>query len=156
MVEKDIANSEEIFEAISHPQRIKILKILAKSPLGFSELKRAVNVESSGALDFHLNKLASLLTKNSYGHYSLNKNGYAALEAVSAIERYGWYKRAFYFNIIAFTLFILWAYLNFDLSTSFLTVLILSVGWIALYSYWTLVHRRAFMEWKRTVSKTQK
>ncbi|MBS7632801.1 helix-turn-helix domain-containing protein [Candidatus Bathyarchaeota archaeon] len=148
MVEKDVADSEEIFEAVSHPQRIKILRVLAKSSLGFSELKRAVSIESSGALDFHLNKMEGLLTKDSHGHYSLNKNGYAALEAVNAIERYGWYKRAFYFNIIAFTLIILWAYLNFALSTSFLAVLILSVAWIMLYSYWTLVHRRAFIRGK--------
>ncbi|MGQ9597080.1 MAG: winged helix-turn-helix domain-containing protein [Thermoproteota archaeon] len=52
-------DSDEAFDAISHPLRIKILKALAKTPLGFSELKRAVNVNSSGTLDFHLKKMKS-------------------------------------------------------------------------------------------------
>ncbi|MHA1581503.1 MAG: DUF7347 domain-containing protein [Candidatus Baldrarchaeia archaeon] len=49
MAKDELLNSGEIFEAISHPQRVKILKVLARSPLGFSELKRAINVKSSGS-----------------------------------------------------------------------------------------------------------
>jgi len=60
MAEKVSLDSDEVFDAISHPLRIKILKVLAKRPLSFNELKRAVNVESSGALDFHLARETSI------------------------------------------------------------------------------------------------
>ena len=54
--------SDEVFEAISHPLRIKILKLLANKPRSFSELKRELGIESSGKLDFHLKKLRNLIT----------------------------------------------------------------------------------------------
>ncbi len=38
----------ELFEAISHPERIKILKILEKKPASFASLKRQLGIESSG------------------------------------------------------------------------------------------------------------
>lgn len=148
-MEDELLDSE-IFEAISHPQRVKILKALARSPLGFSELKRVINVKSSGALDFHLKKMESLVVHDRHGRYTLNMRGYAAVEAINAIEKYGWFKRAFFFNIIIFVLVNLWAYINFSLSINFLTVLGLSTSWIVLYTYWTLVHRRAFINWKNT------
>jgi DNA-binding transcriptional ArsR family regulator len=58
-------NSNEVFESVSHPLRIKILKLLAKSPMSFSELKKTLGIESSGELSFHLNKMRSLLDKDS-------------------------------------------------------------------------------------------
>ena len=154
MAKDESLNSGEIFEAISHPQRVKILKVLARSPLGFSELKRAIKVKSSGALDFHLKKMESLLVRDRRGRYTLNTRGYAAVEAINTIEKYGWFKRAFYFNIIVFTLVNLWAYLNFSLGTNFFAVLGLSTAWIALYTYWTLVHRKAFINLKTHRNKT--
>lgn len=45
MNEETPITSNEAFDAISHPLRIKILKLLAKKPLSFNELKRAVNVD---------------------------------------------------------------------------------------------------------------
>ncbi|MBO3800229.1 MAG: helix-turn-helix transcriptional regulator [Candidatus Brockarchaeota archaeon] len=123
-------NSTEVFEAISHPLRMKILKVLAKSPMGFSELKKTLRIESSGELSFHLNKMRSLLDKDSEGRYALNKTGYTALETVRSLEKCGWYTRAFYFNLVVFTLSNIWAYLSFSFSTNFLIVLALSSLWI--------------------------
>lgn len=40
----------ELFEALGHPVRMKILEFLGKAPLGFSELKKKVGIESSGHL----------------------------------------------------------------------------------------------------------
>ena len=71
--------SDEAFEAIAHPLRIKILKLLAERPMGFSELKRMLGIKSSGKLDFHLEKLGNLITLNSSGKYTLTKEGYAAV-----------------------------------------------------------------------------
>ncbi|MEM0171491.1 MAG: helix-turn-helix domain-containing protein [Thermoproteota archaeon] len=73
-------NSTEVFDVISHPMRVKILKVLAKSPMGFSELKKTLGIESSGELSFHLNKMKSLLDKDSEGRYALNKTDYAGLK----------------------------------------------------------------------------
>jgi len=44
--------SDETFEAIAHPLRIKILKLLAEKPMKFSELKRKLGIKSSDKLDF--------------------------------------------------------------------------------------------------------
>ena len=52
--------SGKVFEAVSHPIRIKILKMLAEKPMSFSELKRELGIRSSGKLDFHLKKLGDL------------------------------------------------------------------------------------------------
>ena len=140
-------NSNEVFESVSHPLRIKILKLLAKSPMGFSELKKTLGIESSGELSFHLNKMRNLLDKDSESRYVLNNTGYAALEAVRSLEKHGWYARAFYFNLIAFVLVNIWTYLSFSFSTRFLIVLALSSLWIVFYSYWTIVRRKAFLRY---------
>ena len=47
----------ELFEALGHPSRVKILKVLERNQLGFADLKREVGIGSSGHLQFHLNKL---------------------------------------------------------------------------------------------------
>lgn len=140
-------NSNEVFESVSHPLRIKILKLLSKSPMGFSQLKKTLGIESSGELSFHLNKMRSLWDKDSEGRYVLNKTGYGALEAVRSLEKHGWYTRAFYFNLIIYALMNIWAYLSFSLSTRFLIVLALSSMWIVFYSYWALVRRKAFLRY---------
>ncbi len=42
-LDKDIVIAE-LFEAISHPSRINILKLLEKKPYSFSELKQALRI----------------------------------------------------------------------------------------------------------------
>ncbi|RLE69087.1 MAG: ArsR family transcriptional regulator, partial [Thermoprotei archaeon] len=64
---------DEEFEAISHSLRIKILEILSKKAMGFSELKRELGIESSGKLDFHLKKLKGLVTLEN-GKYVLTRD----------------------------------------------------------------------------------
>lgn len=49
----------DVFEAISHPLRIEILKLLARGPKRFADIKRELNIGSSGLLDFHLKSLAA-------------------------------------------------------------------------------------------------
>jgi len=72
----------ELFEAISHPVRIKILEALNEKPRGFAELGRAVGIESGGHLSFHLTKLRHLIRTNSQGDYVLTAEGKDALSAV--------------------------------------------------------------------------
>jgi DNA-binding HxlR family transcriptional regulator len=77
----------ELFEAISHPERIKILKILSKQPSSFAALKRQLGIESSGNLDYHLKKLGLLVTvRKEDGLYGLTDAGKEALLSVEAIE----------------------------------------------------------------------
>lgn len=137
-------NSEKLFDAISHPLRIKILEELSRKPMGFAELKRKLGITSSGKLDFHLKKLNGLVTVNSYGKYTLTSRGYAALQAVNVAKRYGWQKRAFYFNIIAILLLNLyfaavnpWMWL--------IVALPISSACIIFYSYWSIVRRKIFL-----------
>ena len=72
----------DLFDAISHPVRIKILEALNEKPMGFAELGRAVGIESGGHLSFHLTKLRHLIRTNSRGDYALTADGKEALRAV--------------------------------------------------------------------------
>ncbi len=78
-------DSAELFDAIAHPMRIKILKILEKEPATFASLKRQLNLDSSGNLDHHLKKLGPLITVQN-GMYTLTEAGKQALASVSAVE----------------------------------------------------------------------
>jgi len=83
----------ELFEAISHPERIKILKILSKKPSSFASLKRQLGIQSSGNLDYHLKKLSQLVTVREDGLYGLTDAGKEALLSVEAIEMWTEMKR---------------------------------------------------------------
>ena len=77
----------ELFEAISHPVRIRILQALNERPMGFAELKRVVGIESGGHLSFHLNKLRYFITTNPQGNYTLTPGGKEALWSVNSLQR---------------------------------------------------------------------
>ena len=139
--------SDETFEAIAHPLRIKILKLLAEKSMGFSELKRKLGIKSSGKLDFHLKKLGDLITLDSEGKYTLTSKGYAALQAITTVKKYGWQRRAYIINIIAYVLavaFVLSKILWVGAKPVYLIVLILATSWFAFYSYWSIVRRKVF------------
>lgn len=74
----------ELFEALGHPIRIKIIKSLSKRPLSFSELKKKIGVESGGHLQFHLNKLNGLVETTLEGSYKLTDDGREALRILEA------------------------------------------------------------------------
>ena len=139
--------SDETFEAIAHPLRIKILKLLAERSMGFSELKRELGIKSSGKLDFHLKKLENLVALDSDGKYTLTKEGYAALQAITTIKKYGWQKRAYIINMIACVIVVTFMVSRILLEGAkpvYLIVLVLISLWFAFYSYWSVVKRRAF------------
>ena len=133
-------SSNDIFEAISHPLRVEILKLLAKKPMRFADIKRELEIESSGLLDFHLKKLDNLISVDNEGFYVLSEKGFAALQAIDIISKYGWQKRAYYLNI-ALAIIINLFTLILDIKWLPLTISV-SIIWIAFYSYWTLVKRR--------------
>ena len=72
----------ELFEALGHPTQIGILQTLNENPLGFSELKRKIGIDSRGHLTFHLSKLAGLVKTNAEGKYCLTDSGREALRVI--------------------------------------------------------------------------
>lgn len=142
--------SDDLFEAVSHPMRIEIVKALAEKPLRFADLKRHLKISSSGLLDFHLKKLNDLITTNDEGNYTLTEKGFAALTAVEGAG--GYYrlrsaqKRSF-FLALAVSVFVnigtLWVAFQIEnYMIWYAIVLPVTLAWIIFYSYWTFVKRR--------------
>ena len=99
--------------------------------------------KSSGKLDFHLKKLDNLITANSEGKYTLTRGGYAALQAIITIRKYGWQRRAYMLNLIAYVLVNAFAWLRHP-SLWLLVIFPATTAWIAFYSYWNIVKRKVF------------
>lgn len=77
----------KVFDALSHPTRIRILKVLQKEALSFADLKKRMGIESGGHLQHHLNKLENLIKTDEYGKYCLSEEGEDALFAMQTIEK---------------------------------------------------------------------
>jgi len=75
----------ELFEALGHPTRMRILRLLADSPRSFSELKGALGIDSSGQLQFHVGKLNGLIKAGEQGNYALTDEGREALR-ITTVE----------------------------------------------------------------------
>ncbi|HZY46861.1 MAG TPA: VOC family protein [Candidatus Bathyarchaeia archaeon] len=76
-----------MFDALSHPTRIRILRLLREKPRSFAELKHELGLESSGHLQYHMSKLAGLVVDD--GRYVLTGPGTAALNLVEESEKPG-------------------------------------------------------------------
>lgn len=76
------ASRAELFEALGHPMRVKILNSLEGRQMGFTELKREVGIESSGHLQFHLSKLSGLVATTAGGDYVLSDDGKEAIRVL--------------------------------------------------------------------------
>jgi DNA-binding transcriptional ArsR family regulator len=76
----------EVFDALGHPTRIAILKVLSEGSLGFADLKKKTTIESSGHLQHHLTKLNGLIKTEDYGKYCLSDEGKDALLTVRTVE----------------------------------------------------------------------
>ncbi|MGA2574099.1 MAG: winged helix-turn-helix domain-containing protein [Candidatus Methanomethylicaceae archaeon] len=91
----------ELFDALGHPTRIKILQALEESPLSFTELRKKANIDSNGLLSFHLGKLGDLIKTVDGGNYALTADGKEALRIVSLIAvREGRKSRFDYPNVV--------------------------------------------------------
>jgi hypothetical protein len=143
-------SSDELFEAVSHPLRIEIVKALAEKPLRFADLKRNLKISSSGLLDFHLKKLDDLITLNDEGCYSLTSRGFAAFTTVESAA--GYYrlrsaqKRSFFLGFIVSILVNIGTLLSASQLNNYTLwyaiVLPVTVAWMTFYSYWTFARRR--------------
>jgi len=88
-----MVDAAELFEAISHPERIKILRILEKEPTSFASLKRQLGIRSSGNLDHHLKKLGDLVKVREDGLYCLTDAGKQALLSIDDAEEWAQTKK---------------------------------------------------------------
>jgi DNA-binding HxlR family transcriptional regulator len=137
-------SSDDVFEAVSHSLRVEIIKLLAKGPKRFADIKRELKIDSSGLLDFHLKKLNNLISINNEGFYVLNEKGFAALQAVEALSKYGWQRRAFYINLLF--LIIINFYVMLTMMEWLPFTLIISAAWMTFYSYWTFIRRHVSLK----------
>jgi DNA-binding HxlR family transcriptional regulator len=76
----------EVFDALGHPTRILILKVLSEGAVGFADLKKNIAIDSSGHLQHHLTKLNGLIKTDEYGRYCLSEQGKDALLTVQTVE----------------------------------------------------------------------
>jgi DNA-binding transcriptional ArsR family regulator len=81
-----MSGSAGLFEKIAHPTRIRILKLLDRSPMTFGRLKDELGIASSGNLDHYIKKLEGLVVLDSDGLYRLSDEGKEALAAVRIVE----------------------------------------------------------------------
>ena len=77
----------EVFDALGHPTRLLILKVLSEGSLGFSDLKKKTAIESSGHLQHHLTKLNGLIKTDELDKYCLSEEGKDALLTVQTVEK---------------------------------------------------------------------
>lgn len=76
----------EVFDALAHPTRIRILKALEEETLSFADLKKQMKIESSGHLQHHLSKLRDLIKTDKHGRYCVSEQGKDALFTVQIVE----------------------------------------------------------------------
>jgi len=66
-----------VFQALSHPTRVRILALIEQKELAFSSLKNELGIVSNGQLQHHLQKLSPLIKEKENGSYDLTDLGLA-------------------------------------------------------------------------------
>ena len=74
-----------MFSSLKHPVRRKILRMLAKKQMSFSQMLEGLGVSSSH-LTYHLENLGELLSKADNGRYTLSTFGEAAVSTMKIVE----------------------------------------------------------------------
>jgi DNA-binding transcriptional ArsR family regulator len=74
-----------IFNALKHPIRRKILRILKEKPATYTEILNQLNIDN-GLLNYHLDNMKDLLTKNEDEKYTLSEFGKATVSLVRGVE----------------------------------------------------------------------
>jgi DNA-binding transcriptional ArsR family regulator len=74
-----------IFKAMQHPIRRRILRTLSEAPSTYTDIQRTLNIDN-GLLNYHLDNMKDLLTKNEEEKYTLSEFGKATLNLVRGVE----------------------------------------------------------------------
>ncbi len=75
----------EIFSALKHPIRRRILKMLESEPHTYTALLNGLGIDT-GLLNYHLDSLGSLIRKDEEGMYRISDFGLAAIGLTRRIE----------------------------------------------------------------------
>lgn len=81
--EEDTYNT--IFKAMQHPIRRRILRTIADNPSTYTEIQKDLNIDN-GLLNYHLDALSSLITKNREDKYTLSDFGRATTGLIRGVE----------------------------------------------------------------------
>jgi DNA-binding transcriptional ArsR family regulator len=74
-----------IFKAMQHPIRRRILRTLSETPSTYTEIQRTLNIDN-GLLNYHLDNMKDLITKNMDEKYTLSEFGKATVNLVRGVE----------------------------------------------------------------------
>lgn len=74
-----------IFKAMQHPVRRRILRALSAVPASYTEILRDLNIDN-GLLNYHLDALSTLITKDKEEKYTLSEFGRAAINLIRGVE----------------------------------------------------------------------
>jgi DNA-binding transcriptional ArsR family regulator len=74
-----------IFKAMQHPIRRRILRALSAAPASYTEILRDLNIDN-GLLNYHLDALSTLITKDKEEKYTLSEFGRAAINLIRGVE----------------------------------------------------------------------
>jgi len=74
-----------IFTALKHPVRRRILRMLDEGPATYTEILNGLGVET-GFLNYHLEGLQGLISKDAENRYRLSDFGEAAINLIGSVE----------------------------------------------------------------------
>lgn len=74
-----------IFTALKHPIRRRILRMLGQSPLTYTDILNKLNIDN-GLLNYHLDNMKELISKDKEGKYVLSEFGEAGLNLTTKVE----------------------------------------------------------------------
>ncbi len=84
----DTNDYDKIFAALRHPIRRQILLLLEKKgEVSFTEIQKAVDMDDTGLLSYHLKELTTLLEQSDRGRYALSEIGRASMALFRKVER---------------------------------------------------------------------
>lgn len=79
---------DAIFAALKHPVRRRILLLLdAKREVSFTDIQKAVDVEDTGLMSYHLKELALLVSQSARGKYRLSEIGKTSVALLKKVEK---------------------------------------------------------------------
>jgi len=79
---------DKIFTALKHPIRRQILLLLEKKgEVSFTEIQKAVDIDDTGLLSYHLKELTTLVEQSERGKYALSEIGRASMVLFRNVER---------------------------------------------------------------------
>jgi len=84
----EVDEYDAIFAALKHPVRRRILLFLdAKGEVSFTDIQKAVDVEDTGLMSYHLKELALLVGQSARGKYRLSEIGKTSVALLKKVEK---------------------------------------------------------------------